>query len=54
VKVIAGQEIPLNFMKLRVHYGVYKNSSLYLVLNLCKLFVINPFVPELNVLGIGI
>jgi len=45
VKVIAGQEIPLTFMKLRVHYGVYKNRSLYLVLNLCKLFVIFVFVP---------
>ena len=51
VKVIVGQELPLTFVKLRVHYGVYKNPSLYLVLNLCKLFVINPFVPELNILG---
>jgi hypothetical protein len=51
VKVIAGQEISLTFVRLRVHYGVYKNPSLYLVQNLCKLFVINPFVPELNVLG---
>jgi hypothetical protein len=51
VKVLAGQDFPLSFMKLRVHYGVYENPSLNLVLNLCKLFVINPFVPELNIVG---
>jgi hypothetical protein len=50
VKVVAGQEIPLTFMKLKVHYGVHRNPSLYHVLKLWKLFLINLFVPELIVM----